>query len=121
MAENIYEHGYVAMGNGDLIDVTDVTLEVTDNSKLIHTLRQKAAGTTQGVEEATLTFNATIPDGGEEADWLALVKQHEIKNVRIKVPGRTINMIGKYSSVRYEIPLDDAVKVGLTFIGKTED
>ena len=109
------------MGNGELITVTDVKVDTTDNSKQVHTLRRKGAGVTQGVEETTVTFNAVIGDQGEEADWLNLVKKKLIKTLRIKVPGRTITVVGKYKDVGYELPLDDAVKVALSFIGKLDD
>lgn len=117
----IYPRGFVAMGSGDLIDVTNVKLDIDDGSKQVHTIRQKGAGITQGVEESTATFDAVVSEFGEEADWLQLVKKQQIKQLRIKIPGRTISMNGKYKMVSYELPLDDAIKISLTFIGKVTD
>lgn len=122
MAEQeIYDRGAIAMGNGELLSVTNVKVDTSDNSKQVHTLRKKGAGITQGVEETTVTFDAVIGDQGEEADWLELVKKKLIKTLRIKIPGRTMTVVGKYKDVSYELPLDDAVKVSLGFIGKLDD
>jgi hypothetical protein len=119
--QEIYDRGAIALGNGDLITVTDVKVDTTDNSKQVHTIRRTGAGITQGVQETTVTFNAVIGDQGEEADWLNLVKKKILKTLRIKVPGRTITVVGKFKDVGYELPIDDAVKVALTFIGKLDD
>ncbi|MHC4736225.1 MAG: hypothetical protein ACYTDW_17455 [Planctomycetota bacterium] len=117
----IYPRGFIALGSGDLIDVTNVTVDTTDNSKQVHTIRQKGAGVTQGVEETTIAFDAALSEFGEEADWLQLVKKQEIKQLRVKVPGRTITVNGKFRMVKYELPLDDAIKVSVEFIGKLTD
>lgn len=117
----IYDRGAIAMGNGELLTVTNVKVTTTDNSKQIHTLRRKGAGVTQGTEETTVTFDAVVGDQGEEADWLNLVKKKILKTLRIKIPGRTMTVKGKYKDVDYELPLDDAVKVSLGFIGKMDD
>ena len=119
--QKIYPRGYIAMGSGDLIDVTDVKIDISDGTKQVHTLRQKGAGVTQGVEESTITFNIVIGEDGEEADWLKLVKKNEIKQLRMKLPGRTITANGKFNAASYELPLDDAIKLGMTFVGHIED
>jgi len=119
--ETIYPRGSVALGSGDLMDVTNVKISIADGSKQVHTIRQKGAGTTQGVEETSITFDAVIGEDGEEADWLALVKKHLVKQLRLKIPGRTITANGKFSTVDYELPIDDAIKLSVTFIGHTTD
>lgn len=118
--QKIYSKGSIALGSGDLLDVTDVKVDVTDGSKLVHVMRG-VSGVVQGNEEATITFNARVSEDGEEADWLALVKKNMIKQLRIKLDGRTMTVNGKFQSVGYELPLDDAVTVSLTFIGKVDD
>jgi len=121
LEQPIYPRGQIALDSGDLIDVTNVKIDTTDNSKQVHTIRQRGAGITQGSEETTITFDAVLSEYGEEADWLALVKKQQIKQLRIKVPGRTITANGKFNSVGYELPLDDAIKISISFIGHVTD
>ena len=109
------------MGSGDLIDVTDVKIDITNNAKQVHTIRKKGAGVTLGTEETTISFNVVVGEQGEEADWLKLVKKGTFKQVRLKIPGRTITVNGTYQGAGYELPLDDAIKVALTFIGAMDD
>jgi hypothetical protein len=121
MTQEIFPHARIAMGNGDLVYVTNVKYDLTDNSKLVHTLRKKGAGFTQGTEDTNLTFDAVIGENGEEADWVQLVKKPRPEQIRVKIPGRTITIDGKYSSLSLDMPLDSEIKVSLTFIGHTVD
>ena len=118
----LYPQSFLAMGNGDLVQVTDFRATLTDNSKQIHTLRQKAAGITQGVEESTVTFNASIDEDGSERDYWRLVQRKIVKQLRVKAPGgKTLVYNGKFTTVDLDGPLDDATKIACTFIGKLED
>ena len=121
MGEALYPRGAIAMGNGDLIDVTDVKIDTTNNAKQVHTIRQKGAGITLGTQETTISFNAVVSDEGPEADWLKLVKKGTIKQLRIKTPGETDTCNGVFQSTGKELPLDDAIKIALTFIGHLVD
>lgn len=121
LEQPIFPRGQIALDTGDLIDVTNVKISTTDNSKQVHTIRQKGAGITQGVEETTITFEAVVSEFGEEADWMAFVKTSTIKQLRIKLPGRTITANGKFNSIDYELPLDDSIKASLSFIGHVTD
>lgn len=117
----VYERGRIAMGSGDLIDVTNVKIDLTNNGKQVHTLRQKGAGNVLGTEETTVTFDYVVSDQGEEADYFAMCKNGTIKQLRLKIPGRTMTVNGIYKDVSIEMPLDDAIKGSCTFIGKMED
>ena len=121
LEQPIFPRGQIAMDSGDLVAVTNVKITTTDNSKQVHTIRVRGAGVTQGNEETTITFDAVIDEYGEEADWLAFVKQQQIKQLRLKIPGRTITANGKFQTADYELPLDDAIKVSITFIGHITD
>jgi hypothetical protein len=117
----LYPRGQIALGSGDLIDVTNVKIDQVNNAKQVHTIRQKGAGFSLGVEETTVSFDAVVSDQGEERDWLDLLKKGRIKQIRIKTPGRTMTVNGVVSSISTELPLDDAIKMSLTFIGHTDD
>lgn len=117
----LYPRGAIALGSGDLIDVTNVKIDLANGAKQVHTIRQKGAGFTLGVEETTVTFDAVISDQGEERDYFDLLKKGRIRQIRLKIPGRTMTVNGTVSSIGVELPLDDAIKQNITFIGKLED
>ncbi|MCP4674345.1 MAG: hypothetical protein GY854_02270 [Deltaproteobacteria bacterium] len=118
---DIFPRGGISLGNGDLVDVTNIKLDTKNNSKQVHTIRRKGAGITPGNEDTTITFDAMISEFGEEADWLKAVKKGTIKQLRIKIPGRTIACNGVFTDFGIEIPLDDAIKLSMTFIGHVDD
>ncbi len=118
----LYPQSYLAMGSGDLVQVTDFRATLTDNSKQVHTLRRKGAGVTQGLEESTVTFNSSIDEDGSERDYWRLVQKKIVKQLRAKTPGgKTLVYNGKFTTVDLDGPLDDATKIACTFIGKLED
>ena len=119
--QKIYPRGFIAMGNGDLIQVTNVKIDHVNNAKQVHTIRQKGAGIVLGVEETTVSFDAVVSEDGPERDYLSILKGGEIKQIRIKIPGETISVNGTVSSLSKELPLDAEIKFSITFIGHTED
>lgn len=116
-----FPRGWIAMGNGDLIQVTNVKIDHTNNAKQVHTIRRKGAGITLGVEETTVSFDAVVDEDGSERDYLKMLKQGQIKQLRVKVPGETLTITGTVSALSKELPLDSEIKYSITFIGRTED
>ena len=121
MGNKIYPRGRIALGNGDLIDVTNVTVSTTNNAKQVHTLRQKGSGITMGVEETTVSYDSVVSETGQERDYFQLVKGGKIVQLRIKVPGETITVEGTYKTRGFELPLDDSIKLSMEFVGHAVD
>lgn len=119
--QKIYPRGRIAQGNGDLIDVTNIKLDHTNNAKQVHTIRQKGAGVTMGTEECTVTFDIAVSEDGLERDYINFVKKGRIKQLRLKIPGETITVNGVYQTDSFELPLDAEIKLSMTFIGHMED
>ena len=114
-----FPKGAIAMDNGDLVQVLTWSLDFKNGLKLKHTLRSEApVGVVAGLQEATLTFEAEIPAEGEERNYFELCRSKKIKQVRLKVPGRTYVCDGAFSSVKIDSPIDDAVKVSCEFMGR---
>ncbi len=114
----LYPRGRIAMSTGDLIDVTNVKFEHTNNAKQVHTIVQKGAGIVQGNTESTVTFDMVVSEQGLERDYYGYLQNGLIKQVRLKIPGSTFTINGMVKQISAEIPLDDAIKVSITFIGK---
>jgi hypothetical protein len=117
----LFPKGQIALDSGDLIQVTNVKQETTTNAKVVHTIRRKGAGATLGVEESTLSFDAVCDEDGFERDYLKMVKKGTVKQVRIKVPGETLNFVGVASKRSLELPLDDAIKYTIEMVGRVDD
>lgn len=117
MGDKVYPRGRIAVGSGDLIDVTNIKVTTTNNAKQVHTILQKGAGITLGVEETTVTFDSVISEDGQERDYFALVKTGRIGQLRIKIPGETLTVEGSYKTRDFELPLDDSIKLSMEFVG----
>jgi hypothetical protein len=117
----IYPRGRIALANGDLVDCTNVKIDHTNNSKQVHTILKKGAGITQGNEETTVTFDLVISENGPERDWISYLKKGLIKQLRLKLPGLTLTVNGVVKQSAIDMPLDDAIKQSVTFIGHTSD
>jgi hypothetical protein len=109
------------MGSGDLAKITNVKLDSTNNAKQVHTIKKKGAGITLGVEEHTLSFDIVVGEEGEERDWYEMLKRGQIKEARIKVPGRTITIEGAVKTIGLELPLDDTIKQSVQVVGAMVD
>lgn len=121
MGDKIYPRGQIALASGDLIDVTSVKISTTNNAKQVHTIRQKGAGITLGVEETTVSYDAAISQDGQERDYFALVKKGTIVNLRVKIPGETMTVEGTYSMRDFDLPLDSEIVLSMSFVGHLVD
>lgn len=121
MADLIYPRGQIALGSGDLIDVTNVKVSHTNNGKQVHTIRRRSAGVTLGNEECTVSYDCAISEEGQERDYFTLVKKGIISQLRIKIPGETMTVEGIYTTRDFELPLDSEIKLSLNFIGHMAD
>jgi hypothetical protein len=119
----IYPQAFLAQGNGDLLQVSNFTVTLTNNGKQVHTLRRKGAGVTMGTQETNVTFDAVIDEGGAERNYWRDVMRGTIRQIRAKAPGgKTVCTVnGMYKQCDLDGPLDDATKVSCTFIGHMED
>lgn len=119
--QKVFPKGQIAMGNGDLIDVTNVRFAIVNNGKQIHTLRRSGAGMFKGNEETTVSFDAVVSEDGPERDYLKMVKTGAIKALRLKIPGETVTVNGMVTSRTTEFSTDNEIKFSLEFKGKAED
>jgi len=117
----IFPRGSIAMDNGDLIQVTNVKVDQEKaGTKIVHTLRKEGAGIVIGNEETKVSFDYVVPEQGQERDYLKLVRTGKVKKLRLKVPGETFAVVGVCNKRSLEIPVDDAIKGSVEFMGKTE-
>ena len=89
MADNeqlIYPKAFIAQGNGDLVQVVNFSITLTNNAKQVHTLRKKGAGITLGTQESTVSFEFVIDEDGPERNYWADVMAGTIRQLRAKGP-----------------------------------
>lgn len=115
-----YPKARLALGNGDLMDVTNVKHSIKNGGKIQATLRRNPSGVTTGVKESTLSFDGIVSEQGYERDYLTMVKNGVIKQLRLKVPGETLVFTGIPTERSTENALEDAIKFSVEWIGKTE-
>jgi len=118
----VFPQSYLAMGNGDLVQVTDFKVSLNNKGKQVHTQRRPGAGVVKGKPECSVTFNSSIDEGGSERDYWALVQKGTVKQIRAKTPGgKTFVVNGMYTMCDLNGPLEDATTISCTFIGRMED
>lgn len=117
-----FPQAYLAMGNGDLLLVTNFTVTLGNGGKQAHTIRVKGAGIIPGNQESTVTFDSIIPETGPERNYWRDVIEGNIRQLRAKVPGgrTTLTVNGSFTQCDLDGPLDDATKTSCTFIGHME-
>lgn len=117
-----FPQAYLAMGNGDLVMVTNFTATLTSGAKQVHTLRRKGAGITLGNQESTVSFTAVVSEDGPEKNYWDDVMSGRIRQLRAKLPGGRTTLVinGAFSQCDTEGPLDDSTKLNCTFVGKME-
>lgn len=113
-----YPKGRIAMGAGDLMDVESIKTNIKNNAKLKHTIRRSPSGVVMGTKEGSCSFDAILSEKGYERDYVSAILNGTIKQIRIKVPGETVTMSGVFTERDNDIPLDDAIKYSIQFIGK---
>lgn len=118
----IYPTGQISMGNGNLLQVTNVRLSEKNSGKLIHTIAngQRPRGVFKGPNEAELSFDANVDEDGYERDYLKMVKSGLIRQLRLKVPGETIDFEGMATERTQEFAVDNAIKYSVNMIGATD-
>jgi len=117
-----YPQAYLAMGNGDLVQVTNFTATLGNGGKQQHTLRRRGAGVILGNQESQATFDSAIDENGPERNYWRDVIDGTIRQLRVKVPGGRTTLVinGMFTQCDLDGPLDDATKVSCTFIGHME-
>lgn len=119
---DIYPQAFLAMGNGDLLEVTDFSVSLDNGAKQHHTLRKMGAGIIFGTRNTNVSFNSSIPEGGPERNYWKDCIEKKIKQIRAKLPGGVTTLVinGAFKEVNTDGPLDDATKVACTFVGHLE-
>ncbi len=115
-----YPKGRLAQGPGDLIDVSDIGLAYADGEKHVHTLRRNASGSTSGGRGVTLSFTTKLSEAGFERDWMGVYLAREVKQYRLKVPGRTFVIEGRLSAPNITSNVDGEITFTVQVIGKDQ-
>lgn len=118
----IYPKAQLAMGNGDLMQVTNFSHNIDNKGKQQHTLRRTGAGLVMGKAESEVTFDYAVDEDGPEHNYIRMVQKGTIRQLRAKLPGGSVIVInGMATRHGLDAPLEDAVKGSVRFIGHTDD
>lgn len=113
-----YPKGRGSLDSGDLIDVYDINLTYEDGEKIVATLRQNPAGSTHGTRSVTCTFKSAISQEGFERDWLGKYGKRTKVEFRLKLPGKTIVVVGRLTKPSITTNVDNFIDFSISIIGK---
>lgn len=113
-----FPRGQISFGAGDLVQVTNVTFTYTANTKLKHSLKRSPSGKVVGNKELSGKFDVELDEDGPEREYFARVDSGEEVSMRLKLPNLTKNVVGALVGIDGEMPLDDACKLTVNWIGK---
>lgn len=120
--QKVFPQSYLALENGDLVQVTDFKIATNNKGKQVHTQRKTGAGVVRGKAETTITFNFVIDEDGMERNYVRFVQKGTIKQLRAKCPGGQVFVCnGMFTMCDIDGPLEDATKGSCTFVGKLDD
>lgn len=114
----LYPRGQLSFGPGDMAQVTSVRMSFTNSGKLKHTLKKSPSGKVLGNKEVSGSFDMEIDEDGPEREVFDRIRTGSDVNLRLKIPKVTKNIVVFLTSVDLDIPLDDAVKFTVNYLGK---
>jgi hypothetical protein len=115
-----YPKGKIAVEGGELQDCYDVNLSFEDGETDVHTFRNagQPSGSTAGKRKATVTFKSAISRAGFERDFLGRWNRRRVTQVRVKIPGKTVTITGRYRNPQFTTNADNFVDFQITHAGK---
>lgn len=118
-----YPKGHIAVEGGELQDAYDLNLVFEDGETDVHTFGGggEAKGSTSGKKKGTLTFKSAISEAGFERDYFGRYKKRKVTNVRVKVPGKSISITGRYRSPSITSNVDGFIDFSIVIAGKWTD
>ncbi len=116
-----YPKGRLAQGSGDLIDVSDVSVNYVDGEKHVHTMRRNAAGSTTGGRAVNISFTTKLSEAGFERDWMGIYRRREVKQYRLKVPGQTFVLEGRLTQPSITSNVDGEITFVVGVVAKDQD
>lgn len=116
-----YPKGRIALGAGDLQDVSDWTLTYSDGEKHVNTLRKSGAGSTSGPRNCSLSITSKMSESGFERDWMGNYRRRRPQMFRLKLPGGdVISIKGRISNPSIVSNVDGEVTFTATIVGKDQ-
>lgn len=116
-----YPKGRWALGAGDLLDVFDVSVQMEDGETAVTTLRRNPGGSTGGKRVAKATFKMAISEEGFERDYMGKWRKREVVEGRLKVPGLTFAVKGRFTAPQIMSNIDSFVEFQITILGKNNE
>lgn len=115
-----YPHGKIAVEGGELQDAYDVSVTFEDSEKDIHTFANagQPTGSVGGHRKGSVTFKSKISKRGFERDYLGRWNRRQVTQVKVKVPGKTVTITGRYRQPQFATNSEDAVDFTITCAGK---
>lgn len=118
-----YPKAKIAVQGGELQDAYDISLTFEDGETEVHTFADggMAKGSTGGKRKGTCTFKSAISKAGFERDYMGNYKKRKVVNVRVKVPGKTYTITGRFRAPSITANVDNFIDFSIAIAGKWSD
>lgn len=113
----LFPKGRLAMGGGDLQDITEIQQKESNGAKNIGTMRNPTAGAAEGEHTNEMTWKGVVSQDGFERDFRAAKRKMKVVQMRFKLPGETITQTGVITSLEVTSNKDGAIEYSCTHIG----
>ncbi len=112
-----HPRGQVHFNGSQLMQATMGRFSITNNAKLKSTLARNPNAIVIGNVECEGSVEIDIPEEGAEWDYILLVKTGKKVAFNFEIPAENVTVEGVLQKYEGEIPLDDAVKATVGWIG----
>jgi hypothetical protein len=118
-----YPKARIAVNGGELQDAYDINMAFEDGETPVHTFRNagEASGSVGGKRSCTVTFKSAISEDGFERDYMGQWRKRRVVSLRVKVPGKTFTVVGRYSKPSITGNIDSFVDFSISLTGRSSE
>lgn len=116
-----YPRGQINVGQGTLQFAASAKFSYVNGAKVKHSLRRPGAGVVLGNPEVTGSIELDITENGPERDFFFMVRKGEVKQFVFDIPADSKAINAVVSGIDVDMPVDDAVKQTVNFVGTMVD
>lgn len=116
-----HPRGQVHLNGTQLMQATMGRFTAKNNAQLKHTLARSPNAIVTGNIEADGSIEIDVPEEGTEFDYIRLVTTGKKVSFQFEIPDQNVTVEGMFTSIEGELPLNDAVKFTLAWIGKVSN
>jgi hypothetical protein len=112
-----HSRGQVVIAGSRVIQCVMARCSIKKGAKVKHTLNRQGNAIVYGNAEVSGTIELDLTDEGPERDWIGELLSQKKYNTHYEIPLYNIHFQIGLDTADVEMPLDDAIKLTLNFVG----